>query len=107
MEALHYGRIYKTKSAACDVNQDADSTGVKKSSDECTIAEDLVCLAKQAKKELLKEKMKAHMQAKKGDKLDKIAEIAVDAVIACMEHKMAGHEACEEYKNKLKAIFKS
>ena len=51
--------------------------------------------------------MKAHMQAKKGDKLDKIAEIAVDAVIACMEHKMAGYEACEEYKNKLKAIFQS
>lgn len=73
----------------------------------CTIAEDLFCLAKSAKQELLKEKMKKNLEAKIGKKLDKIAEVAVDAVLACLQQKMAEKQACEQYKENLMAAFKS
>ena len=92
---------------SCNTNKDTCDSSSQKSNSQCTMAEDLLCLAKQAKKELLKEKMKAHFEAKKGKKLDKIAEIAVDAAIQCIEHQMAGKEACDEYKQNLQAAFKS
>ena len=75
--------------------------------EQCTIAEDLLCLAKSAKHDLLKEKMKKLLEAKIGKKLDKVAEVAVDAVLACMQHKMAAKEACNDYQEKLHAAFKS
>lgn len=90
-----------------DTNKNSCDSGSKKSSGECTIAEDLLCLAKQAKHELLKEKMKKVLEAKIGKKLDRVAEVAVDAVLACMQHQVAAHEACNDYKAKLSAAFKS
>jgi hypothetical protein len=73
----------------------------------CTIAEDILCLAKSAKHDLLKEKMKKQLEAKIGKKLDKIAEVAVDAVLAHYQHAMAEKQACEQYKENLIAAFKS
>ena len=66
-----------------------------------------MCLAKQAKSELLKEKMKKGFEAKIGKKMDKVAEVAVEAVINCFQHEMAGKEACNDYKEKLFSAFKS
>lgn len=96
-----------TENNSCDTNKNSCDSGSKKSSGECTIAEDLVCLAKEAKHELLKEKMKKVLEAKIGKKLDRVAEVAVDAALACMQHKMAAHEACKDYEQKLSAAFKS
>jgi len=76
-------------------------------SEECTWAEDLLCLAKCAKHELLKEKMKKELEAKMGKKLDAVAKVAVDAVLKCMQHKMEAMEACHDYKDKLYAALKS
>jgi hypothetical protein len=73
----------------------------------CTMAEDILCLAKCAKHELLKEKMKKLLEAKIGKKLDKVAEVAVDAVLACMEHKMAAKHACHQYEENLMAAFRN
>lgn len=95
---------------SCDSNKGYCDSGVKKpmqSSGECTIAEDLLCLAKQAKHELIKEKMKKVLEAKIGKKLDKVAEVAVDAALACIQHQMAAKEGCDDYKAKLKAAFQS
>ncbi|HEU5047363.1 MAG TPA: hypothetical protein VFT64_05900 [Rickettsiales bacterium] len=78
-----------------------------KSNENCTIAEDILCLAKSAKHELLKEKMKKSFEAKIGKKLDKVAEVAVDAVLACLQQKMAAKQACEQYREDLMAAFKS
>ena len=75
-------------------------------SGECTIAEDLLCLAKSAKHDLLKDKMKKIFEAKIGKKLDKVAEVAVDAVLACMQQKIAAKEACESYSEKLMEALK-
>src|SRR5476649_1173918 len=72
----------------------------------CTLAEDILCLVKCAKHELLKDKMKKLLEAKIGKKLDKVAEVAVDAVLACMQHKMTEKQACDQYKENLMAAFK-
>ncbi len=84
--------------SACDTNSGA--------SEECCFAEELLCLAKSAKHELLKEKMKKILEARIGKKLDKVAEVAVDAVISCMQHKLAEKQACDQYKENLMAAFK-
>ncbi len=89
---------------SCDTNSNCD-TGSKQS-DECTFAEDLLCLAKSAKHDLLKEKMKKIFEAKMGKKLDKIAEVGVEAVIACMNQKIAAKQACDNYKTSLMEAMK-
>ncbi len=88
-------------------DKDSCESSEKKSDDCCTVAQDILCLAKQAKFELLKEKMKASFEAKIGKKMDKVAEVAADAVISCFQHEMAGKEACNDYKEKLLSAFKS
>ncbi len=82
-------------------------TKTPKQSDCCTLAEDMICLAKQAKKDLLKEKMKAVYEAKIGEKMNNVAEIAVTAALECMMQQLASKEACENYKNDLIAAIKS
>ncbi len=82
-------------------------TNTPKQSDCCTFAEDMICLAKQAKKELLKEKMKAVYEAKIGAKMDNVAEVAVNAALECMQHQLAGKEACDNYKSDIIAVLKS
>ena len=74
--------------------------------EKCTMAEDILSLAKCAKHELLKEKMKKQLEAKIGKKLDKVAEVTVDALIACMQHKMNEGHACDQYKENLMAAWK-
>lgn len=93
---------------SCNENQcTPPQASENKSGECCTIAEDLLCLAKQAKHELLKEKMKKEIEAKIGKKLDNIAKIVVEAGLTYMEQQIAGKVACEDYKEKLYAAFKS
>ncbi len=81
--------------------------GKQLSCDCCNMAEDILFLAKHAKHELLKEKMKKVIETKMGKKLDQIADFAVEAFLACHEHKMSGKQAFEGYKEKLLAVYKS
>lgn len=83
------------------------STGGAPAEEHCTVAEDILCLAKDAKHKLLQEKMMKLFEAKIGKKLDKIAEAAVEAMLACMQNKMAAKQACHDYQEKLQAAFKS
>ncbi len=73
----------------------------------CTLAEGLLCLAKSAKHALLQEKMQKILEAKIGKKLDKVAEVAVEALLTQWEHKMAAKESCDAYHDKLSAALKS
>lgn len=82
---------------ACDSGQ--------KSAGNCTIAEDLLCLATQAKHELIKEKMKVVLDAKMGDKYQRIAEVAAEAMVAKFLHELEGKVACDSYKNDIKSIL--
>lgn len=63
-------------------------------------------LAKCAKHDLLREKMKKQLEAQIGKKLDKIAEAAVNALVAEMQQRMAEKKACEQYEEKLASAFK-
>lgn len=68
---------------------------------------ELMMLAKIAHKELLIEKMKAALEAKMGKKMDKIADIAVDAALSWMKNKMSERQAHAEFDEKLMDIFKN
>ncbi len=92
---------------SCETSKGSCDTPNKSSSDCCTVAQDFLCLAKQAKKELMKEKMKAAFEKKLGKKMEALADVATDAVIACFEHEMAGRDACNNYKENLLKAFKS
>ncbi len=68
---------------------------------------ELMMLAKVAHKELLIEKMKKALDAKMGAKMDKVADVAVDAALAWMKGKMAEKQAHEDFDSKLMDIFKN
>ncbi len=65
----------------------------------------LMKLTRCAKKELLKEKIKANLEKKAGEKLDKVADLLVDAMIE--EHKAAGVDKGRraELQANIKAVF--
>lgn len=90
---------------SCETENSCDR-GENRREEGCTMAEDLLCLAKSAKHDLLKEKMKKIFEAKIGKKLDQVAEVAVDAVLAHWQQTAAQKQACEQYKEKLTAAFK-
>jgi hypothetical protein len=67
--------------------------------------DDMINLAHCAKKELLKEKIKANLETKIGSKLDKVADLLVDTML---EEYKAGRESKErraDLKEKLFEIF--
>lgn len=90
----------------CCETEHGHSHGPSREDEGCTMAEDLVCLAKSAQKELLKEKMEKILEAKIGKKLDQVAEAAVEALLSHWQQKVAEKHACEHYKEKLMAAFK-
>jgi hypothetical protein len=96
-----------TSNNTCETEKSCGRAESQNQEKGCTMAEDLLCLAKSAKHDLLKEKMKTHLEAKIGKKLDKVAEAAVDAVLAHLQHTVAQKQACEQYKENLIAAFKS
>lgn len=93
----------------CKTNDSQESCNTNKTqTDECcTFAEDVLCLAECAKHELLKEKMKKVLEAQIGKKLDKVAEVAIKALITSFQQKRAKIEACNQYKEDLMAAIKS
>jgi hypothetical protein len=50
--------------------------------------------------------MKKQLEAQIGKKLDKIAEAAVNTLVAEMQQKTAEKKACEHYEEKLASAFK-
>ncbi len=81
-----------SKTKVCPSGKDSDSSCCKEKS-KCNkggshCVSDLLKIARCAKKELLKEKIKANLEKKIGSKLDKVADLLVDAMIA--EHKALG-----------------
>ena len=58
-------------------------------------------LANEAWAELMKEKMKAAFEKIKGDKMDKVAQIGVEACMAYWGNKMKDKASFEEFEEKL------
>ena len=69
--------------------------------------EKLLKLADEAWMELLKEKIKAEIESKKGDQLRELAKIIALANKEKWHHKMAAKITCKEFKESLKEFFKS
>ncbi len=97
------------KTKQCSSGKGSDSSGCKdkskcdKGGSQCVST--LLKLTRCAKKELLKEKIKANLEKKAGAKLDKVADLLVDAMIE--EHKADGvdKERRAELQAKIKEVF--
>ena len=63
-------------------------------------------LAHSAKMELIKEKMKKRLEATEGKKLDKVAELFVEAMLEKWKDKAEISKKWEELREKFEAIFK-
>ncbi|OJX92841.1 MAG: hypothetical protein BGP00_23230 [Novosphingobium sp. 63-713] len=64
-------------------------------------------LAKCAKHALLKRKIEQHLDAKIGAKLDRMAQLAADALIDSMQRIGARKQACRRYEDDLLAEMQS
>lgn len=73
----------------------------------CHCEEKFMKIADEAWMELLKEKIKAEIEKKQGDSLEKLAEIITKANSEKWRHKITIKSKCEEYKNNLKDFFSS
>lgn len=89
-------------SEPCPTNPCATTSG---GSEECNMPEKLIQLADEAWEELLKDKLKAHIQAQKGKKLDDLAKLVAEANDARWKHLIQGKLKCEEFKTRLKSLL--
>ncbi|MEI7475240.1 MAG: hypothetical protein WCK67_10745 [bacterium] len=72
---------------------------------ECSCSEKFQMIAKEAWKELLKDKIKAEIERTKGPHIEKLAELVTKASSEQWEHKMSAMMKHEEYKENLKDFF--
>ncbi len=68
-------------------------------------ADMLFFLAKKAKMELIKEKMKKHLEAADGTRYDKAAKLVVDALVAHRENRMESAEKWESFQKELDELW--
>lgn len=73
----------------------------------CNCAEKFLELADEAWREVLKEKIKAKIIAKKDEHMEKLAEIVAMANRERWKHKIAAKIKCNEFKENLKEHFSS
>ena len=66
---------------------------------------DMMSLTKCAKKELLKEKIKANLEKKIGPKLDKIADLLVNAMLDEYRSSMEGKSRNTTLQNNIREVF--
>ena len=98
-----------SETKVCPLGKGSDSSSCKEKS-KCSkggghCVSNLLKIARCAKKELLKEKIKVSLEKKIGAKLDKVADLLVDAMIA--EHKALGvdKERRAALQAKIREIF--
>lgn len=66
----------------------------------------MMCLVKEAKMELLKEKIKKKLEEADGKRLDSIAGLLVEAVTDCRKGKEDLHRKMEEMRSKFESAFR-
>ncbi|HNB23492.1 MAG TPA: hypothetical protein PKZ32_13810 [Candidatus Melainabacteria bacterium] len=99
-------------SSSCDQPQESgacNQTATHKGSDDqcCNLHEKLLCLADEAWKEVLKDKIKKEIEKSAGAKLDALAQIVAGANHQKWTHMIEGKQKCDEYKNQIKEAFLS
>ncbi len=100
------------KSKECPLDKggkcSSDSSCKKKSKCDkggCKGIPDMMKIAQCAKKELLKEKIKANLDKKIGTKLDKIADLLVDAMLEECRSAMEGKVRNTTLENNIRQVF--
>jgi len=69
--------------------------------------EKLLCLADEAWKEVLKEKIKQEIEKASGPKLTELAKLVTEANHKRWSHLIEGKQKCDEYKQQVKAALLS
>ncbi len=91
-------------SNACDASKEEchEGAGQSASSECCEIPEKLLCLADEAWRELLKDKIKQEIQKTAGPKLDSLAKLVAETNHRRWTHQIQGKIKCDEYKQQVK-----
>ncbi|MBY0551610.1 MAG: hypothetical protein K2W95_30285 [Candidatus Obscuribacterales bacterium] len=91
------------KGSCHDASAQECSTGGKEQ--ECNLHEKLLCLADEAWKEVLKEKIKAEIEKSAGEKLTKLAKVVAEANGRRWQFMIQGKKACDDYKNHVRSLL--
>jgi hypothetical protein len=91
-------------SNACDVTKEACTASAAQpaSTECCEIPEKLLCLADEAWKEVLKDKIKQEIEKSSGQKLSALAKLVAETNQRRWTHLIEGKQKCDEYKQQVK-----
>ena len=91
------------KDGSCSVEQNNSASCT---TDECCdMPAQLLCLADEAWRELVKDKLKAAIEESCGEKLDELAKLVSEANAYRWQHKIEAKTKCEEYKSNVRTFF--
>jgi hypothetical protein len=95
-------------SNACDAtNADCSEPKAAASAECCDMPEKLLCLADEAWREVLKEKIKAEIEKTSGAKLGALAKLAAETNHRRWSHLIQGKQKCDEFKQQIKDLMLS
>lgn len=73
----------------------------------CNMPEKLLCLADEAWKEVVKDKIKKEIEKNAGAKLDALAKLVAEANHTKWTHLIEGKQKCDQFKDQVKEVFLS
>lgn len=98
-------------SNACDTSNEACSAEHAKhggdNGDCCNIPEKLLCLADEAWREVVKDKIKKEIEKSSGAKLDALAKLVAETNHRKWSHLIEAKKGCDDYKQGVKDILTS
>lgn len=96
-------------SNACDVSNEACAESAAHSADKecCDAPEKLLCLADEAWRELLKDKIKQEIEKAAGPKLNSLAKLVAETNHRRWSHLIQGKQKCDEFKQQVKEALTS
>ncbi len=94
-----------TNNEQCSTQGQCETTAPAQADDCCDMPERLLALADEAFNELLKDKLKERILAKKGDTLDKLADLVAETNCAKWSQKLQAKKGCQDYKQGLMQIM--
>lgn len=96
-------------SNACDASQGTctETAAPQANTECCDMPEKLLCLADEAWKEVVKEKIKKEIEKSSGAKLDAIAKLVAETNHRKWSYLIEGKQKCDEYKQQVKEAFLS
>lgn len=88
-----------------DTNSNACSTGGGAQEQECNVHEKLLCLADEAWKEVLKDKIKAEIEKSSGAKLNALAKLVAETNGRRWQGMIQAKKACDDYKSQVRTLL--